>query len=87
MPSHQFVVCLILHFHIKVAHIKEILVDLDKFDAVSSPTPATKPKAQTRVVTSGYFSHEQSEDEEFDTESGPCEQSNDPLQLKRFRRY
>lgn len=50
---------------------------------------ANKPEGrdtQERRVTSGS-SHEQSDDEDVELEAGPCEQSTDPTDLKRVRRY
>ncbi|GMQ02611.1 hypothetical protein CsSME_00048753 [Camellia sinensis var. sinensis] len=55
---------------------------------VSSPDSATKPKGidnQTTGATSGS-SREQSDDDDIETEAGQCEQSTDPLNLKRAKR-
>ena len=56
--------------------------------SVDSPISANNPKGrddQARIATSGS-SHEQSDDD-VEIEAGPCEQSTDPLYVKRFRRY
>ncbi|KAG9135233.1 hypothetical protein Leryth_013524 [Lithospermum erythrorhizon] len=50
-----------------------------------SPTSAIKPKGRENQVTSGS-SHDQSDDDDIDMESGPCEQSTDPLDSKRIKR-
>lgn len=50
---------------------------------------ANKPESrdtQERRATSGS-SHEQSDNEDVELEAGPCEQSMDPTDLKRVRRY
>uniref|UniRef100_A0A5B7AES0 Putative basic leucine zipper 9 n=1 Tax=Davidia involucrata TaxID=16924 RepID=A0A5B7AES0_DAVIN len=55
---------------------------------VRSPTSATKPKGrdnQATGATSGS-SREQSDDDDLETEVGPCEQSTDPTQLKHIKR-
>ena len=57
--------------------------------SVGTPTSCSKPlgtENQGRGATSGS-SREQSDDEDIDTEAGPCEQSTDPNDLKRMRRY
>lgn len=59
----------------------------DIFIAVGSPASATNylPKSceyQAVGVTSGS-SHELSDDDDIDTEAGPCEQSD----VKRIKRY
>lgn len=56
--------------------------------SVGSPTSAIKSKGRGKatVATSGS-SPEQSDDDELDTEAGPCEQSTDPKYLKRIKRY
>ncbi|KAL7170855.1 hypothetical protein ACSBR2_035677 [Camellia fascicularis] len=56
---------------------------------VSSPHSTTKPKGgdnQATGATSGS-SHEQSDDDDLETEAGPCEQSTDPnIDVKRIKR-
>ncbi|KAI7999163.1 Basic leucine zipper 9 [Camellia lanceoleosa] len=56
---------------------------------VSSPYSTTKPKGrdnQATGATSGS-SHEQSDDDDLETEAGPCEQSTDPnIDVKRIKR-
>lgn len=56
---------------------------------VSSPTSDNKPNVgdnQARGTTSGS-SHDQSDDEDAEFEVGPYEQSTDPTDIKRIRRY
>lgn len=58
--------------------------------AAGSPTSATNylPKSgdnQAVGVTSGS-SHDLSDDDDLDTEAGPCEQS-DQVDVKRIKRY
>ncbi|GLU01123.1 hypothetical protein SLE2022_184480 [Rubroshorea leprosula] len=54
-----------------------------------SPVSANKPKSkddnQAKGATSGS-SGEQSDDEDVEIEAGPCEQSTEPIDLKRLRR-
>ncbi|XAR69620.1 hypothetical protein NMG60_11001279 [Bertholletia excelsa] len=55
---------------------------------VDSPISANQLKGgdnQARGATSGS-SHEQSDDEEIEMEAGPCEQSTDPVDVKRIKR-
>jgi len=51
------------------------------FCAAGSPTSTLKPKAGDNQVSGS------SEDEDAETEAGPCEQSNDHADVKRIRRY
>ncbi|KAA8522639.1 hypothetical protein F0562_013000 [Nyssa sinensis] len=63
-------------------------IDSQSSICVGSPTSAAKPKGidnQAMGATSGS-SQEQSDDDDMDTEVGPCEQSTDPSQLKRIKR-
>lgn len=56
--------------------------------SVGSPTSATKPigrDSQAMGATSGS-SHDQSDDDDLDTETGPCEQSTDNIDVKRIKR-
>lgn len=56
--------------------------------SVGTPTSCNKSlgrENQGRGATSGS-SREQSDDEDIDTEAGPCEQSTEPNDLKRMRR-
>ena len=61
----------------------------DNILSVGSPTSATKSKGKDKramVATSGS-SPEQSDDDEVETEAGQCEESTDPMDLKRIKRY
>lgn len=57
--------------------------------SVGSPTSAAKPIAgdnQARGAESGS-SGDQSDEDDFEIEAGPCGDSTDPLDIKRIRRY
>ncbi|XP_034684516.1 basic leucine zipper 9 [Vitis riparia] len=63
-------------------------IDSQSSICVGTPTSCNKALGtdnQARGATSGS-SRELSDDEEIDTESGPCEESTDPNNLKRMRR-
>ncbi|XP_058222318.1 basic leucine zipper 9 [Rhododendron vialii] len=63
-------------------------IDSQSSICVSSPNSATKPKgrySQATGTTSGS-SGEQSDDDDMETEAGQCEQSTDPLNVKRMKR-
>ncbi|KAL3498215.1 hypothetical protein ACH5RR_040947 [Cinchona calisaya] len=65
-----------------------VTIDSQSSICVGSPTSATKPKPRDNkatIATSGS-SQEQSDDDEVETEAGPCEQSTDPTDLKRIKR-
>lgn len=60
-----------------------------RIEIVGTPTSANTPKgrdSQERRATSGS-SMEQSEEEDVEIEAGPCEQSTEPKDSKRIRRY
>lgn len=63
-------------------------IDSQSSICVSSPNSATIPKGrycQAMGTTSGS-SGEQSDDDDIDTEAGPCEQSTDAIDVKRIKR-
>ncbi|XP_027154733.1 basic leucine zipper 9-like isoform X2 [Coffea eugenioides] len=63
-------------------------IDSQSSICVGSPTSATKSKGKDKramVATSGS-SPEQSDDDEVETEAGQCEESTDPMDLKRIKR-
>ncbi|KAK3036469.1 hypothetical protein RJ639_030068 [Escallonia herrerae] len=65
-----------------------VTVDSQSSVCVGSPTSATKPKSrdnQAVGATSGS-SPEQSDDDDLDMEAGPCEQSTDPVDVRRIKR-
>ncbi|GAB4854105.1 hypothetical protein Ancab_022688 [Ancistrocladus abbreviatus] len=63
-------------------------IDSQSSICASSPMSTHKPNSQdnqARGTTSGS-SREQSDDDDAEIETGPCEQSTDPIDLKRIRR-
>ncbi|GAV63659.1 bZIP_1 domain-containing protein/bZIP_C domain-containing protein [Cephalotus follicularis] len=65
-----------------------VTMDSQSSICVGSPMSANKPnnkENQARAGSSGS-SQEQSDDEDIEIEAGPCEQSTDPLDLKRIKR-
>lgn len=59
--------------------------------SVGSPTSATKPKGwdnnHTATMATSGSSREQSDEDDLETEAGQCEQSTDPIDMKRIKRY
>lgn len=53
------------------------------------PSSASKPKGQDNRATgaSSGSSHEQSDEYDQEIEAGPCEQSTNPVDSKRIKRY
>lgn len=69
-------------------HVDDVYVKWICNLSVGSPTSATKPigrDSQAMGATSGS-SHDQSDDDDLDTETGPCEQSTDNIDVKRIKR-
>lgn len=66
-----------------------VTIDSQSSICAGSPTSAiTKPKGQDNQATGATSgsSHEQSDDDDIDTEAGPCEQSTDQIDVKRIKR-
>lgn len=64
-------------------------IDSQSSICIGSPTSATKPKGRDNnytatVATSG--SPEQSDEDDLETEAGQCEESTDPIDMKRIKR-
>ncbi|KAI3690333.1 hypothetical protein L2E82_48313 [Cichorium intybus] len=53
---------------------------------VESPTSATKPKNRDNNVIGAMSDDEQSDDDDAEIEAGQCEQSNDHVDVKRYKR-
>ncbi|PKA50670.1 Basic leucine zipper 9 [Apostasia shenzhenica] len=51
-----------------------------------SPTSSLKPKSIENQALGGSSGSDQSDEESFEIEAGPCEQSTDTIDLKRMRR-
>ncbi|XP_024007355.1 basic leucine zipper 9 isoform X2 [Eutrema salsugineum] len=64
-----------------------LFLDAQSSICADSPVSANKPEARGRArKTASGFSHDQSDEEDAETEAGQSEMNNDPNDLKRIRR-